>query len=245
MSPLQMEITPDQFSSHIPLFEKEADNIAAFIANLSVEELAERIGISQGLAAKAKVLYYDFHNKTTGYPALQAFTGEVFKAFEYGSLSKQQQAFASEKIGIISSLYGFLNPTSIIKPYRLDFSSSGSPSGEAMWRFWKKDLTIAFVKMLKAKGEKEIVDLLPSDASKCLDWKVIKAFAKVVKIEFKILGDNATLRTPHAGKLKELRGKFLRRIIEENINNLNSVMTLDSPDFAPAPELHRPGISLS
>lgn len=244
MSSCEYTIPEDVYLKNAPAFETEAAEIMEYLATLNLTELSQRISISPGLAAKATRMIYEFPNKSTGEIAFYAFIGEVFRGIDINSLDSEDIKFAEDHIRLISSLYGILRPQDIIKPYRLDFNADCSPGGGKLSNYWKSKLTIALVKNLKETGENEILDLLPAEAAKCLDWKIIKAFAKVQKADFKIIDDNGNLKTPHSGKLKELRGKMVRTILTAKINDFKTLLTIKTEDFAADNEMHRPGLPL-
>lgn len=241
MASQERQVSTEEYLDCMPLLEKEADRIVEYLSSFNTMQLSQSISISPALAMKAARLIYDFPNKSTGYNALKAFTGEVFRGIDIATLNEDDLKYSDNRILIISSLYGLLNPKNIIKPYRLDFNADCSPDGGKLSKFWKSKLTIAFVKHLKDTGEKEVLDLLPGEASKCLDWKIIKAFAKVMKVDFKTVGDDGNLRTPHSGKLKELRGKMVRTILNQRIDSFNTLLGLKTSDFAADPDLFREG----
>lgn len=214
-----------------PIFAKEALELAHSFASLSIEEIMERMVVSMPMATKAKRLFFDFQVNDEKSSALTEFTGEVFRAFDVSSLSQDAIDFTADRLFIISSLYGLLRATDLIKPYRFDFDIEFPGSGETVQRDWKQKITIAFVKMLKERGETEVLDLLPGEAAKCLDWKIIKKFARVMKVNFKTVNDKGQLKTPYSGKIKELRGKLLREIASNRVDRLNDVLSIHTPLF--------------
>lgn len=230
------------YTAHRPAFEEKADAIMEYLSEMSPYELSQRISISHNLAAKTSMMIYDFPNKKTGLPALEAFTGEVFRAIETDTLPSEAIEFATRKLFIISSLYGLLKTDDVIKPYRLDYNADCSPSGGILSKYWKSKLTIALVNHLRGTNEHEILNLLPSEASKCIDWKVVKAFARVEAPEFKTLTKNATLKTPHSRKIKELRGDMVRYTLTERIDSLREILSLETSRFSADVENHRKGI---
>lgn len=244
MTSLQNEIPQEVFLSNTPHFSKDADNIMRYLNSLNTDELASRISISPALASKARALIYDYPNKSTGCDALHAFTGEVFRGLDTPSLKTEDIDFSQSHLMIVSSLYGLVKPKDIIKPYRLDFNADCSPEGGKLNKFWKSKLTIAFVKHLQQTGEKEVLDLLPGEAAKCLDWKIIRKFAKVIKADFKTIAENGDYKTPYSGKLKELRGKMLRTILTDRIDDFNTLLHIETQSFSADPDSHRPGLPL-
>lgn len=239
MEDQERAISLESFEANRPVGEKQADQIMTRIATLSPSDIADLIKISIPFATKVARMAYEFPNKLMGLKAIEAYTGVVFKAFDYVSLSESEKERVSSRVRIISSLYGWLRPEDIIKPYRFDFTTPIAPDDIPLAAFWRKDVTIQLVRYLQESGENTILNLLPSDAAKCVDWKLVKRFAKVWKVDFKEPKDGTGWRTPHAGKLKALRGELLRSIIKEDITSPSQLLThttetmipLGSPDY--------------
>lgn len=228
----ELPVSLECYEANTPAGEASADTVMARVADMDVEDIAATIKISEAMAAKVMRMAYEFPNKQTGLRAIDAFTGVVFKNFDYPSLSPEEKERTAANVRIISSLYGWLRPEDIIKPYRFDFTTPLAPDDKTFAAFWKKDVTIQLVRQLKATGEKNILNLLPADAAKCIDWKLVKIFAKVWKVDFKEQNGSA-VRTPHAGKLKALRGHLLRQIITQDITTPTPLLTLESDVLLP------------
>lgn len=227
------EITSTLLNSHIPVGEKSADKIMARISLMNMEDLSEVVKISPAMAAKLHRMAYEFPNKQQGIEAINAFTGVVFRNFDFGSLTVLEKTRVERDVRIISSLYGWLKPSDIIKPYRFDYSTPLAPSDQTFAAYWKKDVTIQLVKELQSSGDNNILNLLPTDAAKCVDWKLVKRFARVWKADFKEQNGDSVM-TPHAGKLKALRGLLLREIITKDIRTPGSLLSLESDHMLPA-----------
>ena len=219
------------FLSNTPFFEEDADHIASYLRSLPLPLLKEQLSLSESLTKKAALMFYDFPNKTTGIQAIEAFTGEVFRSLDFNSLDKVAKDMAMNKIGFISSLYGYLRPKDIIKPYRLDFNSKIKLEDKSLSRFWKSRITGLIIKILNTTGEREILDLLPGDAYKYIDWKRIPNSVKVLKIDFKTVSDGGELSTPQAGRLKDLRGLLCRHIFKSRINDFDTLLYTETEDF--------------
>lgn len=231
----QREVSREEFVEHRPLFDGIANAIMDSLRDRSVEQLCAEAGITARLAVSLRRMIYEFPDKSLGIRAVRAFTGVVFRQLNIDAYSDAQKAFLSANLRIISSLYGWLRPDDVIKPYRFDFKSHVAPLGETLMKYWKKDVTIALVRDLQARGDRVIIDLLPADASKCVDWKLVKRFAKVYKVDFKtIIGPDET-KTPNSGRLKELRGRLLDQIIREGVTDPAAIATLESADYMPDP----------
>lgn len=231
----QREVSPEEFREFRPLFDGIANAIMNSLRGHTLKQLATEAGITLRLAASLQRMIYEFPNTSFGIRAIEAFTGVVFRQLNPAGYNDAQKRFLNNNVRIISSLYGWLRPDDIIKPYRFEFKSHVAPLGETLMKYWKKDVTIALVKDLQANGDTEIIDLLPSDAAKCVDWKLVKHFANVYKVDFKTVSGDEGLKTPHAGRLKELRGRLLDLAIRNGVATPTGIATLESSDFMPDP----------
>lgn len=235
MAAREGEVSREEFAEHRPLFDGIANSIMDSLRERTPEQLAAEAGITLRLAASLRRMIYEFPNKSTGLRAIEAFTGVVFRQLRLARYDAAQKKFLQDNMRIVSSLYGWLRPDDIVKPYRFDFKSHVAPLGETLMKYWKKDVTIALAQELRAKGDSVIIDLLPSDAAKCVDWKLIKRFASVYKVDFKMYDGTDAMKTPNAGRLKELRGRLLDQIVHNGLSSPADIATLESPDFMPDP----------
>lgn len=235
MSHGTQKVQKREYEKRAPKFVKKADNIMEAISKMGVDDLAKIVKISVPMARKLQQMAYDFPNKETGSRAIEAFTGVVFKTFCYSSLSNGEKAIADERIGIVSSLYGWLRPEDMVKPYRLDFITPLAPNGERFADYWRKDVTDEILKRLDISGETDVLNLLPGDAAKCVDWKKVEAKATVWKAEFGEMQPGGKLRTPNSNRLKMLRGELLRQIVRENLKNPKELMEVSSENYVAEP----------
>lgn len=223
-------ISPEEFSKHRPVFDALADNIMSGLHDKTVEEVAQSVGISQSLARQMQTMIYEFPNKSVGDKAINAYTGVVFKALDFNSMSEEGRERCVKDVKIISSLYGWLNADDIVKAYRTEFKSEIAPSDWPLWKYYRQHVTIELGKYLREGIYSEILNLLPGDAAKCIDWKTIKRFAKVYKADFVEVSENGE-KTPNAGKLKKLRGELLRDILEEGITRIADIANLEGANY--------------
>lgn len=230
----EKEVSREELETHMPLYQDLADEIIDSMREDSVADLAATLKLSGSLASKMRKMIYEFGFKPTGNRAIEAYTGVVFKSLNFASLPNAVKERCDDDVAIISSLYGWLRPSEIIKPYRLDFTSrlEGGPSaGKTLNTFWQMYVTKALVKTLHEQEKTEILNLLPSDAARCIDWKLVKRFAKVWKADFQEVREGRVLKTPSAEKLKALRGTLLRQILTEGISDAATLMHTTSPSY--------------
>nr|MBD5378272.1 YaaA family protein [Bacteroides sp.] len=229
MTACNQAVTADAYAGHRPENETAADAIMTRIAAMTPHELHDLTHLSFPMATKLHMMAAEFPYKGVGQPSVEAFTGVVFKALDYASLTDPARHYLHRNLRIISSLYGWLRPDDIIKAYRMDYTSPLAPDGKAMFSFWRKEVTDNLVHDIQASGANAVLNLLPADASKCVDWKLVKQFATVWKVDFKELKDGGSFATPHAGRLKTLRGHLLREICERQIDDAAQLLTLSTP----------------
>ena len=226
-------VPAEVFDVHTPAGEVVADEVMHRVALMSVAEICAEVKVSAAMASKILRMAYDFPIKPVGRKAIEAYTGVVFKAFDYESLSQDDKVETSRSVRIVSSLYGWLRPDDIVKPYRMEFTTRLAPGDKTFAEYWRKDVTIQLVRDVQLSEAAFVLNLLPADAAKCVDWKLLKRFAKVWKVDFRELTDGGDYRTPHAGKLKALRGELLREIVTRRIATPEELITLSTDTFLP------------
>lgn len=234
MLPSEKEFTKEELSSATPCFEDTAGEIMESLRNLSAGELGAQLKLSNSLTVKMQKMIYEFPYKSSGNRSINAYTGVVFKALDFETLNQDAQNRCNEEVRIISSLYGWLRPQDVIKPYRLDFTTKleeGPSAEKPLNAFWRMNVTKALVKMLNERCETEIINLLPADAAKCIDWKLVKRFAKVWKVDFQEVKEGNIMKTPTAERLKALRGSLLRQILSEGILNASDLLHTSSEKY--------------
>lgn len=220
-------VDTEELSSHTPFYETTATEIMSSLKGMPLGELSGMLKVSGSMAARIQTMVYEFGFKATGNPAIEAFTGVVFKALDYPSLTEDSRLRCDGDVRIISSLYGWLRPRDIIKSYRLDFTSrleEGPSAGKALNNFWRMDVTKALVRSLQEAPGADILNLLPADAAKCIDWKLVKRFAKIWKVDFQEVREGGVMKTPAAERLKALRGTLLRQILTDGIADAATLM---------------------
>lgn len=240
MDDREIHVSPSLFDAHRPAGESRADAIMSRVAGMTAGELAATVKISPSLAAKLLRMAYEFPNKSLGLRAIEAYTGVVFKNFDYRTLSDTEKNEADSQIRIVSSLYGWLRPDDYVKPYRFDYTTKLAPDGSPLCAYMQNDVTTRLLDELRETGTTEILNLLPADAAKCIDWKLVEPCAKVWKAEF-MEHDGSALRTPHAGKLKAMRGQLLRAIITGNLTTPDQIARFENDILMPADTPPVPG----
>ncbi|MBD5311312.1 MAG: YaaA family protein [Bacteroides sp.] len=239
MEKQEFGVSTEYYETHKPVGEKEAAEIMERLKDMTLSDISSIIKISNDLAVSLRRMTYEFPNKNMGLRTIEAFTGVVFRNFDYRSLSSSDKEWTTSKVRIISSLYGWLKPEDIIKPYRLDYTSPVSPDDTSLYIYWRERVTTQLISDLQATGENQILNLLPADAAKCVDWKTVKRFAEVWKVDFKEQ-HGVTIRSPYTEKLKALRGKLLRNIVLNRFKTPQQTATFGNDIMIPIPDYEYP-----
>lgn len=242
MSSFQNSVDDITLNANCPVFEEDADAIMSNIEKMTPSDIADVLGISHSLAVKARNLAYDFPHKKTGYKAIFGYTGEAFRGLDATTFLPEDLDRSQICLRFVSSVYGLLKPFDIIKPYRCEFNKPVCPGQISPIGFYRSKNTIEFVKYIKANGINDVIDLLPADADKCLDWKIIRAFAGVHKIRFQQMTAEGKLKTPIASLLKEMRGIMARTVIKGNISSFKDLTAISSDRFVFSPSDSKPGL---
>lgn len=231
MAPCADVIAPRLLGLHTPRLETSACEIMCRLESMTVDELAAKVRISVPMARKLRNMIMDFPYKESGGVAIEAFTGVVFKALDYQSLSADEKERTNRRVGIISSLYGWLRPDDIIKPYRFDFTNQLAPHGGSLAAFWQQKVTDCLISWIEHEKDHDLLNLLPGDAARCIDWNRIASSATIWKADFREVQSGGAVKTPNSNRLKTLRGKLLRQIITDSIVDPKQLMEVESEDY--------------
>ena len=129
--------------------------------------------------------------------AILAFSGDVYRGLDAGTLTEDQLKLAQKRVRILSGLYGVLKPLDLIRPYRLEM---GTPlkyyRKKDLYAFWEGIITKKIYEALNESGNSVLVNLASMEYFKSIDIKRIKA--DVVTPEFKDMknGKNKTYIYP-------------------------------------------------
>ena len=201
------------------LFFPEASKIMKSLHKLKVDEIKDLMGISSKIAEECYAWnkeWLDNHeNNSNLFPAISMFSGEVYRSFDYASLTPNELALANDRILILSGLYGVLRPLDLVSPYRLEMKTKYN---------WKKDCSTLYQfwsdrpsNLLKESPI--IVNLASQEYFAALDVKKIKG--RIITPVFKEK-QNGTLKMVMM-YAKNARGKMARFLIQNELSDINDL----------------------
>ena len=122
----------------IPVFKKEADQLAEQLAKLSTEELSSMMKVSESIAELNANRFRNWNkNDAVEKRAIFQFEGDVFKHLGAKDLNKDQIQYMNNNLRILSGIYGLLKPSDEMNPYRLEMGTRHNFSGSvSLYEFW-------------------------------------------------------------------------------------------------------------
>lgn len=200
----------------LPVFGTEANDHAAFMAQFSAEELKTKLRVNTKLAAENYLRYHDFFSENNRpIPALNAYTGIVFKHIRPELFDNNDWTYAQSHLLIASFLYGLLRPLDGIKPYRME-GDIRLPERDAvtMFDYWKPILTDFFIKQIK-EDDGILVNLASSEMKNLLNWEKVEKEVRVITPEFLVNKGNKPRNIVIYTKI--CRGEMVRYILKNHI----------------------------
>ncbi len=200
----------------IPMFIQEAEYIVKDLKKMNVDQLAKMMSISTKIA-ELNIDRFNNWRISCGvdeeFHAIQMYSGEAFKAFDFSSLKDHYHARTQETLFILSGLYGILKPFDLIYPYRLEMGLNYSPNSadRNLYKFWSEKLT-QFLDV-NLKKDDVIFNLASQEYSNVIDFK--KLGRRVITPQFKEFKKNKYSNVSMFSK--SARGKMARFIIENDI----------------------------
>ncbi|MEO1496841.1 MAG: peroxide stress protein YaaA [Planctomycetota bacterium] len=128
-----------------PALHAEAKKLASVAKELSLEEVAELMELSDQLAATAYGYLQSWKAKWDAKgakPAVLAFRGDVYQGLDADTLTDKQLEASQDQVRILSGLYGVLRPLDLMQPYRLEMGRKlANPRGKHLYDWWGDRVT--------------------------------------------------------------------------------------------------------
>lgn len=202
-----------------PAHLDRAKELIARLRELSPQQLAQLMGISDKLAGLNAARYAQWQDSFTpqnAKQALLAFKGDVYTGIEADTFNLSDFHFAQRHLRILSGLYGVLRPLDLMQPYRLEMGTKlANAQGKDLYAFWGDDITRWINEALKEQGDEYLLNLASNEyfssiRSDHLNGQLIDTEFKDLKNgQYKIISFYA----------KKARGYMTRYVIKERLQN--------------------------
>lgn len=134
--------------------------------------------------------------------------------FDYDDLE-----YIKNNLYIISALYGAINPFDLVYPYRLDFIMKTNMDN--LYSFWKEDIANKVL-----ENQDFIVNIASDEFS-----KTVKKYSKIPFIDFEFYENNNGKLKKHSTISKKARGKMLRFLTKNKVNNIEEIKKFDLDNY--------------
>ncbi len=224
---IQFEKYYTQLQPSVPVFEKEAAELANILEQKSVAELQSLMKISEKLAVLNFDRYKVFaqnHNSKKSKPAILAFMGDVYEGMEAWTFTDKQMLEAQKRICILSGLYGVLKPLDLIQAHRLEMGTSLKLNEyKDLYEYWRTKITDVIIDSLNLYKTDVILNLASNEYSKVVNFDNIEA--KLVSPAFKNHRNNEYKIVSFLAK--KARGLMTSFVIKNNIKDVNDLVGFD------------------
>ncbi len=223
----------ERFALTEPMFQGEAEKLAATARGLSQREIGRLMGISDALAKLNYHRYRDFGSMKRGAAAL-VFDGDTYAGLEAKSLDAEEMDWAGEHLRILSGMYGLLRPTDAIEPHRLEMGSRlKNRRGRNLYDFWGSRIAEALNAQAGAAGIDILVNCASEEYFGAVDREALKL--RVITPVFKEMrGGQPKIVSFFA---KKARGAMARFVIQNRLTDPAALKEFDSGGYAFRPDM--------
>lgn len=156
-----------------PRFLEHSQQLITQLRDLSPDDVASLMHISQKLGELNHARFHDWHLPFTpdnAKQAILAFKGDVYTGMNAETFSEDDFSEAQQHLRILSGLYGLLRPLDLIQAYRLEMGTGfANTGGKNLYEFWGETLTQALNKDLATHAHKTVINLASNEY-----WSAIK-----------------------------------------------------------------------
>lgn len=216
-----------------PLFQSVANDLAAEMAMMDIDELARQLDCSRKLAVENWKRYQNFHCANS-MPAILAYNGQAYKHLKANTLPDDALSFGQKHLWITCFLYGLLRPMDAIMPYRMERCVSlQTTNDKPVHQYWKDKLTDVLIDSVKA-DDGILIHLSTEEYEHLFDWKRVNEEVKVIHPLFYVRRPDGTLKL-QAVWAKSCRGAMVRYILENRISSPEQLKAFSYEGFEYSP----------
>lgn len=221
-----------------PAFLPQAESLVGLLRDLSVQDVARLMDLSDKLAALNVARFAEWSPAFTdanSRAAVLAFKGDVYEGMEAWTFSREDHAFAQSHLRILSGLYGLLRPLDRLQPYRLEMGTAlANPKGRNLYAFWGDTLARALSEALAGQGDDVLVNLASEEYNRAALTPALRA--RVVTPQFREEKDGKFRMVSFYAK--RARGRMAGWIVRNRLSDPAALRGFDLDGYA----LH-PGLS--
>ncbi len=227
---LTFDTVPDVLVNNItqPHFQTDAVKLVKALQNYDVTALSKLMSLSPKLSVLNVERFYAFKakpsSKTQQAPAILAYRGDVYQGFDVDSLTPAQIRYAHHHLGLLTGLYGVLQPLDLMQPYRLEMSTV-LPVGlhKNLYDYWGRRVTNRVNDLAKQTRAKAIIGLASQEYLKVI--QIADLAVPFIQCDFKEQKNGKAQIV--ALFAKKARGMMARYIVTEKITKPDDLKTFN------------------
>jgi len=192
-----------------PEFLADLAPVLEYLRRLKKKDLPKVYGVKDPAKAAAWQERAQHIEEAPCLPALERYTGVVYRALDPASMKRRRQA--GKEILIVSALFGLIPGATSVPEYKL-------PLNPWLTRYWK-EVNGARLERL-AKG-RPVLSLLPQAHAKAVEY------APLVHVDFRIAGGRKA--AGHGGKA--VKGRFARFVVEQRVTRVEDFVEFNEEGY--------------
>lgn len=215
-----------------PLFARRAAELIEVLRQLSPQQVAELMSLSDTLAGLNAARFQAWRPRFTANNSKQAvlaFNGDVYGGLDAGTLGADDLGWLQAHVCILSGLYGVLRPLDRMQPYRLEMKTRlPNERGDNLYQFWGKRISQYLNKRQACEEEPVVVNLASQEYFRAVDRKALKA--RVVECVFEeTRGDRHQVISFLA---KRARGLMMRHAVQQRVTEVRQLEDFEAEGYA-------------
>lgn len=220
-----------------PAMRADTEELLQTVRKLSSKKLQKLMHISEKLgdlnAERYQTLAFPFDRDNARQASL-LFAGDTYRGLDAHSLSVDDLAWAQDRVGILSGLYGVVRPLDLIQPYRLEMGTKlATPRGKSLVAFWDARITEQINTALAANDDDVVLNCASSEYFSAVKPSLLNA--RVITPVFKDVKD--TKARVLSFFAKQARGAMVRWVVQGRVTDIEQLKTCDVMGYTFKPEL--------
>jgi uncharacterized protein len=176
------------------------------LQGLSIKQIEKRYGVSNPIAQSVNHMFESFEYAPQNM-AIAAYTGLSYQALTPFEYTIKDLDYAEQHLRILDAFYGVLTPRTMIKPYRLDFSTKLKKN---LYKYWKITL------------DEPILNLASNEYSAMIHQPMITVL---------FLEEEQGKLVNKATYAKMARGKMLQYLITNHVTSIHDVTLFNEDGY--------------
>lgn len=216
-----------QLKGRTPHFQQQANGLVDVLKKQSAAKLAKTLSVSDKLAqlnAERFKAFADKPNAKNSDLAIVAYQGDVYQGLDAASLNDADLQYGDAHIGMLSGLYGVVQPLDLIQPYRLEMSTKLAVDGHKdLYGFWGDAITQHLNALVKKHKHKAVINCASQEYFKAVQPGNLSV--PLIQCDFKEMKNGKPVIV--ALFAKKARGMLARYAVQNRLTDPSDLRGLD------------------